>query len=275
MRRSRPIMYFMEIVMIAVAVIFFFPFYLVFVNSFKTIGDILRNSLDLPINPLFSNYADVWVRVKFPMVFMNSFTITAFSVIGIVLLSSMCAWRLVRHPTRINNILFFTFVAAMIIPFSAVMIPFVKVISTLNMNNSLHGIILMMIGFGTTISVFFYHGFIKSVPKEIEEAASIDGSNIFRLFWGIVFPLLNPITVTIMILNALWIWNEFLLPLLVLSDANLRTIPVAMYGFFSDYTTEWNYALAFLVLGMAPIIIFYFLLQKQIIQGVMAGSVKG
>jgi raffinose/stachyose/melibiose transport system permease protein len=162
----------------------------------------------------------------------------------------------------------------MVIPFQTVMIPLMKLGGALNITNSIPGLIMMYFGFGVPLSLFLYHGFVKTVPREIEESALIDGCSQFGVFWRIVFPLLKPITVTVVILNTLWIWNDFLLPLLVLQDPELRTIPLATSSFFAQYTKQWDMGLAALVLGITPVIIFFLFLQKHIIKGIASGSIK-
>jgi raffinose/stachyose/melibiose transport system permease protein len=265
----------LEIFMVMMAILFFYPLYLVVINSFKTAGNIFKDPLNLPVKYMFANYSKSWELIDFGLLMKNSLLITALSIIGIVIVSGMAAWRIARKPSKLNNFLFMTFVASMIIPFSAVMIPFVQVMKAINLLNSLHGIIIMYIGFGSTLGVFLYHGFIKSVPLEIEESADIDGASIHQLYWKIVFPLLMPITVTVLVLNALWIWNEFLVPLIVLYDNNLKTIPTGTFKFFGQFMSRWDLALPAIVLGCLPIIIFFLFLQRYVIQGVMAGSVKG
>lgn len=200
--------------------------------------------------------------------------IAVISNIGIVVISSMAAWKMVRTPGKFSKLLFVLIVSAMVIPFQTVMIPLMKLGGTLNLINSIPGIVIMYFGFGVPLSLFLYHGFVKTVPLEIEEAARIDGCSQFGVFWRIVFPLLKPITVTVVILNTLWIWNDYLLPLLVLQAPELRTIPLATSSFFAQYTKQWDMGLAALVLGIAPIIIFFLFLQKHIIKGIAAGSVK-
>jgi raffinose/stachyose/melibiose transport system permease protein len=156
------------------------------------------------------------------------------------------------------------------------MIPLMKVGGKLHLLNSHWGLVVMYLGFGSALSIFLYHGFIKSIPVELEEAAIIDGCSRFMVFWRVIFPLLKPITVTIVILNTLWIWNDFLLPSLILngSDDSLRTIPLSTFYFFSAYTKQWHLALAGLVLGVTPLLIFFFSAQKHIIKGITSGSIK-
>jgi raffinose/stachyose/melibiose transport system permease protein len=172
------------------------------------------------------------------------------------------------------------FVATMIIPFQTIMMPLMQVMGwvrdTLHipMLNTMGGLIYMNIGFGTSMAVFLYHGFVKSIPISLEEAATIDGCNKFKVFWKIVFPMLKPTTATVMILDVIWIWNDYLLPSLVLSSKTLRTIPLSTASFFGQFTIEWNLAMAGLMLTITPVIIFYLSAQKYIVKGVAAGAVK-
>ncbi|MGD6896807.1 carbohydrate ABC transporter permease [Bacillus infantis] len=264
----------LEIIGIILGLIFLIPFYFVAVNSVKSFAEILLDAAAFPKEVLFANYSKVWEIINFPRAFWNSLIITVLSNIGLVIISSMAAWKMVRTPGRFSKILFILFVSAMVIPFQTVMIPLMKLGGSLNMTNSIPGLIMMYFGFGVPLSLFLYHGFVKTVPREIEESALIDGCSQFGVFWRIVFPLLKPITVTVVILNTLWIWNDFLLPLLVLQDAELRTIPLATSSFFAQYTKQWDMGLAALVLGITPVIIFFLFLQKHIIKGIASGSIK-
>ncbi|HZH63045.1 MAG TPA: carbohydrate ABC transporter permease [Metabacillus sp.] len=264
----------LEIIAIMLALIFLVPFYFVLINSVKGFSEILIDAAALPKEILFSNYTKVWDILSFQDAFLNSLIITVFSIAGIVVISSMAAWKMVRTPGKLSKILFIFFVSAMVIPFQTVMIPLMKLGGTLGIMNSIPGIVIMYFGFGVSLSLFLYHGFVKTIPMEIEESARVDGCTQFGVFWRIVFPLLKPITVTVIILNTLWIWNDYLLPLLVLQDAELRTIPLATSSFFAQYTKQWDMGLAALVLGIAPIIVFFLFLQKHIIKGIAAGSIK-
>ncbi|KSU56700.1 sugar ABC transporter permease [[Bacillus] enclensis] len=264
----------LEIIGIVLGLIFLIPFYFVFINSVKPFAAILIDAAAWPEEFMFSNYAKVWEVINFPRAFWNSLIITVASNIGLVVISSMAAWKMVRTPGKFSKILFVIFVSAMVIPFQTVMIPLMKLGGALNLTNSIPGLIIMYFGFGVPLSLFLFHGFVKTVPVEIEESAMIDGCSQFGVFWRIVFPLLKPITVTVIILNTLWIWNDYLLPLLVLQDAELRTIPLAASSFFAQYTKQWDMGLAALVLGIAPIIVFFLFLQKHIIKGIASGSIK-
>ena len=161
----------------------------------------------------------------------------------------------------------------MIVPFQALMVPFVGFFGNLNMLNSRFWLMFFYVGFGVAMSTFLYHGFIKNIPVELDEAASIDGANSWRTFWRVIFPMLGPVTATVAIINGLWIWNDFLLPNLVLREES-RTLPLRTYVFYGQYTSDYGLAMAALVMSMIPIVIFYFILQRQIISGVSAGAVK-
>lgn len=274
MNRYTKITLILEIIGILLGIIFLIPFYFVLINSVKGFADILIDAAAWPKEFLFSNYQKVWEIINFPKAFWNSLIITVFSNIGLVVISSMAAWKMVRTPGKLSKILFIFFVAAMVIPFQTVMVPLMKIGGTLNLTNSIPGLVMMYFGFGVPLSLFLYHGFVKTVPVEIEESARIDGCSQFGVFWRIVFPLLKPITVTVVILNTLWIWNDYLLPLLVLQDPELRTIPLATSSFFAQYTKQWDMGLAALVLGISPVIIFFLFLQKHIIKGIASGSIK-
>lgn len=264
-----------EVLAILLALVFLVPFYFVLVNSVKSFSDLLLNSAGLPKQLVWTNYSRVWEIINYPKAFMNSLVITVLANLGIAVFSAMAAYRLVRRPTKLNNIIFAMFVAAMVIPFQSIMIPLVKVASTVGLSGSLAGLIVCYFGFGISLATFLVHGFVKSIPLEIEEAAIVDGCSPYGVFWRIVFPLLKPMTVTIVLLNSLWIWNDFLLPSLVLTSAELRTIPLATSSFFAQYTKQWDLALAGLVLGVAPIVVFFLAMQRHIIEGITAGSVKG
>lgn len=263
-----------EIFAIVLGLLFLVPFYYVVSNSLKPFAEILTNTSALPKVFQFENYVRAFEMLDFFNVFKNSLIITIASNVVLVIFCSMAAYMLVRTKKKISNIIFMTFVAAMIIPFQSIMIPLIKTAGNFGLLNSIWGLVIMYLGFGSGMTIFLYHGFIKGIPVELEEAAIIDGCTRFGVFWRIVFPLLKPITVTIVILNSLWIWNDFLLPSLVLQDPELRTIPLATFFFFGQYTKQWDLALAALVLGIIPLLIFFFSMQKHIIKGITSGSIK-
>lgn len=274
--RYRPRNFMLEIIAILMALVFLSPFYLVLSNSVKGLKDILIDAASLPQVFHWDNYTKVWKAIDFPQAFLNSLQITVLSVIFIVLFSSMAAYQIVRKPTRFNSFVFLLLVSAMIIPFQSLMLQLVRVTSILELRGELYGIVACYLGFGMPLSVFLFHGFIKTVPLELEEAARVDGSNPYGVFFRIVFPLLMPIIVTVIILNTLWIWNDYLLPVLVIGgNKDLTTLPVAVTKFFGQYTKKWDLALAGLVMAVTPILLFFLSLQRYIVEGVTTGSIKG
>ncbi|KIO64766.1 hypothetical protein B4064_1314 [Caldibacillus thermoamylovorans] len=269
-----------EILLLIVAIFYLSPIYIMLVNSFKNRQELYENVLALPKDFSFQYYIAAIEKMNFLNAFGNSLFITVVSVIFIVILSSMTAWMLARTNNRISKIIFMTFIATMLIPFQTIMMPLMQEMNWIMkttgipMLNTRGGLIFMNIGFNTSMAVFLYHGFIKSIPLSLEEAAMIDGASKFGIFWRIIFPMLKPITVTVMILNVISIWNDYLLPSLVLTQKELRTIPLSTFYFFGEFTIQWNQAMAGLVLTIIPVVFFYVFAQKYIIKGIAEGAVK-
>lgn len=261
-------------VLYALFVLYLSPFFLVLLNSFKSRREIVSNPFALPPAWSLNNFITAFQRMGFVPAFLNSLLITTCSVIGIAVFSSMTAYLFVRTDWRINKVMFFAMVASMLIPFQAIMIPLVRIYGSLSMLNTPWSLIYMYLGFGSSFAVFLYHGFIKSIPKELEEAAMIDGCSELQVFFKIVFPLLKSVTLSLIILDVLWIWNDFLLPSLVLISAQNRTLPLTTYYFHGTYTSDYGLLMAALMLTIIPVIIFYSLLQKHIIRGVVEGALK-
>lgn len=259
---------------------YLFPIYIVIVNSFKNRAELYEDMLALPSQLTAEYYLKAMEKMNFLRAFGNSFIVTFVSIAIIVVLASMTAWTLVRHDNLLSKILLMVFVSTMLIPFQTLMMPLMQVMGwardTLHipMLDTLGGLIYMNVGFGASMAVFLYHGFVKAIPISLEEAATIDGCNRLQVFWRIVFPMLKPTTVTVIILDVIWIWNDYLLPSLVISKKALRTIPLSTASFFGQFTIQWNLAMAGLTLTIIPVIIFYLLAQKHIIKGVAAGAVK-
>ncbi|WP_129724272.1 carbohydrate ABC transporter permease [Xylanivirga thermophila] len=275
MKKEGTISKWIKVIVLAILLfLYLVPFILVLINSFKPRSAIISNPLAVSSQWNFSNYVDAFKKMDYLHGFLNSFIVTAGSVILIAILSSMTAYLFVRYKWKFNKYMFFVMVASMIIPFQAIMIPLVQIYGSINMLNSKWVLIYMYIGFGTALAVFIYHGFIKSVPAELEEAAMIDGCNKYQTFFKIVFPLLKPITSTVIILDVLWIWNDFLLPSLVLTTQKQRTLPLSTYYFYGTYTVDYGLLMAGLMLTIIPVIVIYLFMQKYIINGVIQGSIK-
>lgn len=270
----------LSILILAFCLFYLFPIYIIIVNSFKNRAELYENILAFPGQFNFAYYTRAMEKMIFLKSFLNSFIVTSGSIIVIVVLASMTAWMLVRTDNALSKVLFNVFVATMLIPFQTLMMPLMQEMGWIRDNlhipmmDTLGGLIYMNIGFGASMAVFLYHGFIKSVPVSLEEAATIDGCNKLGVFWKIVFPMLKPTTATVIILDVIWIWNDYLLPSLILSSKENRTIPLSTASFFGQFTIQWNMAMAGLTLTIIPVIIFYLSSQKYIIKGVAAGAVK-
>ena len=254
------------------ALLWLSPFYLMIVNALKSKRDIFTDVLGLPSELVTENFVKAYIDLDFTKSLFNSLFITILSVAIIIIFSSMAGYALARNKSKLSGILLLAFVAAMLIPFQSVMIPLVSLFGKADMLNKT-GLIFMYLGFGCSLSIFLYHGAMTGISKSLDEAAIIDGANKFQVYWHIVFPLLKPISVTVGILNVIWIWNDYLLPSLILPDSS-ATIPLKMFLFFGQYTKQWHLALAGLTIAIIPVIVGYFFAQKQIIEGVSEGAVK-
>lgn len=267
----------LTVILIAVTAAFVLPVLIVLMNSFKTKFSISQTPFVFPDSDTFAGIENYTTGIKntgFPSAFGWSLFITVFSVLVIVVFTSMTAWFIVRVKNRFTSILYYLFVFSMIVPFQMVMFTMSKIANTLRLDNPL-GIIFIYLGFGAGLSVFMFSGFIKSVPLGIEEAATIDGCNPFQTFFMVVFPILKPTAVTVAILNTMWIWNDYLLPYLVIGS-DYKTIPIAIQYLKGGYgSIDMGAMMAMLVLAIIPVVIFYLTSQKYIIKGVAAGAVKG
>lgn len=262
--------------LLAGAVITLFPIYMGVLNSLKTEGDMMNNILAIPRQLEFGNYSDAFEKTNFLRSLGNTVVVAATGLVGIILFSSMAGYKLSRTPGRLSTFLFNLFVLSMLIPFHSIMISLNRISMKLAVQGSTVGLGLIYIGLGVSMAIFLYHGFVKSIPRDLDEAAVIDGCGELRLFTTIIFPLLLPITTTVAILNLLWMWNDFLLPLLMLTDADQYTLLLSTNMLFGQYgNNDWSAILSSLVLTMLPVVILYLLLQKYILNGIAEGAVKG
>ena len=270
---------------LALFAIFFFPFWMVLINSAKGPFEITNDPLGLPANwgDILGNIVKIWTspNIMYQSSFFSSIVITAGSLLLLNLLSAQAAWVLVRTHTRSSTLIFTAFVAAMVIPFQIVMFPLLSWFRTvtdltgIRLLRSFQGILLAYVGFGMSQSIFMFHGFIKSIPLELEEAATIDGCTRAEIFWRIVFPILKPIQATVLVLNGIWIWNDYLLPLLILGKGNaIMTIPLAISNFAGAYVKQWDLIMTAILMAMVPVVVFFLIAQKSIIKGMVAGSIK-
>lgn len=255
------------------ALIWLLPFYLIVVNSFKSKTEIFSNTLGFPKDFTFENYPEAFKELDFGLSFMNTLLITVVAVILISLVSSMAAYAIQRSENKFCKLFYFVFVAAMLVTFQSVMIPLVSIYGKAQMLNRF-GLIFMHVGFNVSMGVFMFAGALKAIPKSLDEAATIDGANRWQIFFKIIYPMLKPTAVTVALLNAILIWNDYLLPSLVINKPGMQTIPIKMFYFFGAYTKQWHLALAGLLIAIVPVIIFYFFMQKHIVKGVADGAVK-
>ncbi|MDI4650015.1 carbohydrate ABC transporter permease [Cohnella hashimotonis] len=265
-----------EVVMVLLSLVFLYPLFLAIFNSFKSFQEVMSDVIALPKHWTFDNYTYVWNFINYPRLFLNNTIITVLGLAGIVLVSSIAAYKLARTKSRLSGIVYFICIMPMLIPFQSIMLTVLKTARFLHLSDSTWGLGLLYWGFGAPLAVFIYHGFVKGIPKELDESAMIDGASGFGLFFRIIFPLLKSVTATIVIIDVMWIWNDFLLPLLMVNGSpTTKTLTLAAYTFVGQYTSDWQYAMTAMVMAVLPSIVVFMFLQKYIVKGVVAGAVKG
>lgn len=264
-----------EILMLIFCTIFFIPIYYLVVSTFKSQAEIVQKPLAFPSKFMLDNYRRALTTMDFPRNFTNSLIITVFSVVLIILFGSMAGYAIVRR--RDNRIMRFVgdyFLIGFMVPLQTTMIPLFTMMKKLNLINTFTGMIFLHSN-GCIFASFLYRGFINSLPKDLEEAADMDGAGVLRIFWQIVFPLLKPITTTLVIFNVMWIWNDFMLTYLFLSSTKKSTLIMQVYNGIGLYTNDWSIMMPALVLALLPMVIFYLLMQKNIFGGLISGALKG
>jgi raffinose/stachyose/melibiose transport system permease protein len=278
-------LFLLELLGFGLMIVFFIPLFLVIINASKDAAEIIRTPLSWPTDwsNLIKNITEIMTRnnIDYLAAFVNSFIITITSLILIGVLSAMAAWMLVRTKTKYSFVIFMFFLAGMVIPFQVVMLPLVRLLETLRQvtgipfKDTYYGVILAYIGFGTPLSVFMFHGFIKSIPIDIEEAAIIDGCTKPQVFFKIVLPILKPVFVTMLVLNGMWIWNDYLLPVLVIGlGGDVKTLPLSVASLAGFYDKEWALILTSVLMAALPVLILFLFAQKHIIKGMTSGAIK-
>lgn len=255
------------------ALLYLFPICIAVINSFKKTGEILASTIALPKALYLDNYRTVFTEVKFLQVFFNSVLITFLSIGLIIAVGALAGYAIARWRSRAANVFMLLFLSAMFVPFHTIMITLMQTASALHATGKFWGLILIYGALNCPIPIFLYRGFVRGLPIEMEESGVIDGCSRLQLMARIVFPLLKPISGTIAVINALWIWNDFLLPYLVL--AKPVTIPLSQMFFYGQYNQQWNLIMAGFVISTLPIVIFFLAMQKYIIKGLVAGAIKG
>ncbi|MDR1560500.1 MAG: carbohydrate ABC transporter permease [Clostridiales bacterium] len=263
------------IIMTVLAAIYVIPIYAIAVISVKTTKEVIFSPLSFPTSITLDNFSKAWKALNLSVVYRNSMLVALVSVGVRILLSAMSAFTLAKRPSRLNKLLYIFFLSGLMIPIYTVLVPLLRLIKNLGLINSHWGLIVVYIATGLPFAIFMLTGFVRSIPNEIIEASVVDGCSVYRLFWVIIFPLLKPAVTTLFILDFLGIWNDFLLPMLTLTQNSMKTVTVAMYSFYGEYGTRWEMTFAAYTLAIIPIVIVYMFLQKNIVNGIMLGAVKG
>lgn len=274
--RSKRYLHVIEVLLIATAVIWFIPIYYLIVTTFKTPQDATNHPLALPETWVFENYISAWNNMQYPRALGNTVFITACSVLLVVILGGMAGYALARTKTKLGNRVFLFFLCGLMVPFQMNIISLYKIVKTLHLMNSVFAVILVDVAINLPQAIFLSKEFVAStVPKELEEAADIDGLSVFGKFFKIVLPLMKPVMSTTIILVTLNVWNEFLTPLLFIQTRESDVILQEVSRNIGQFATDWTAMFPMLMLGVAPLMIFYIFMQKYIISGVAAGAVKG
>jgi raffinose/stachyose/melibiose transport system permease protein len=252
-----------------------FPLMMAFLNSFKTNRELLTSIMSWPATFSIENYVRTFASMHYLRSLANTITIAGAGVLMMIFFSALAGWKICRTPTRLSRVLLGLFIFSMLVPFSSIMIPLYRISLLLGIKNKLLGLSLIYAGLGVSMAIFLYHGFVKGIPAELEEAAEIDGCGEMRKFVAIILPLLKPITATVCITNVLWMWNDFLLPLIIISDNKKYTLLLSTNTLFGQYSNDWTGILSALVMAALPVIIFYGFFQKWILKGISEGALKG
>lgn len=263
------------LVTVILAVIFFFPIFFNIMSAFKSNAEIMRDAVALPTSLYLESFKYLLTETNYPQAIANSLILTALSIVFQVLFIPMAGYAIQRRNARWTRLVFLYFLAGMMIPFQAYMIPLFKELKMLGLYGSLAGPIMIYIAGSVGFGSLLYSSFVKGIPAEIEEAAEIDGCSKVRIFWNIVFPLLGPVTASMVVLNGLGIWNDFLLPMLVLPSGEPKTMVVEIYRYIGEFSSRWDMIFAGTTMSVVPVLIAFIFLQKYFVKGIAAGATKG
>jgi raffinose/stachyose/melibiose transport system permease protein len=273
-RRAYRVNWWLTALMAVLALTVLAPLYFTLATALKTPADLAASPWGLPTDPVWSNFSEAWRLTDFPRTALNSALITVGAVILALLTNSMVAYAISRNMKRkLFKGMFFYFISALFVPFPIIMLPMIKWAAFLHMDNRF-GLILLYVVYGLAITIFLYVGYLRSIPQEIEEAAYVDGASVWTTFWKVIFPLLAPINATVGIITCVWAWNDFMLPLVILSHPDDRTLPLAQYVFQGQFTTNYTVGFASYLMALAPMLIVYLFAQRWVISGVTRGSIK-
>ncbi len=264
------------VILTIAALIYIYPVFLMFMSTFKSFGEVVVDAIALPKKPTLENITYVVNKIKYGSLFLNNMEITLIGIAGIVAFSSIAAYILDRNKGKLSAVIYTIIITPMLIPFQTIMITLLKAMNVIHLDQSKVGLGVQYWGFGIPMATFIFYNFMKTIPKEIDESAHIDGASTLRTYLSVIFPLLKPVTVTVIVLDVMWIWNDFLLPLLMVNSSNkTKTLVLASYTFIGQMNTKWQYAMTAMTLTVIPSIIAFIFLQKYIVEGVVAGAVKG
>ena len=274
MRYAGRVITFSGLLMIVAVILF--PFYLVIINSLKTYQEIVANVVSLPTGFSIENFTEAFERMNYPVAFINTLLVTVTGTAGIVFLASLAGYQIARNHGKASKAIFFLLIIPMMIPFQSFMLSLVGVSSTLGIYESKWGLSVIYWACGVPMAVFLYRGFIIGIPKELDEAAVIDGCNAFQTFLKVIFPILKPVNATVTVINAMWLWNDFLLPRLIIGfNSNDFTLQLQAVQFRGMYKMEWQFIMAGFLLTLIPALVIFLIFQKQIVKGMVTGAVKG
>jgi len=275
-QKSRRDLAVMAAAVTAAGAVYIYPVFLMLINSLKPFGEVVSSAISLPKQWAPENYAYVFTKMSYAKLFFNTLLITVVGIVGIVFFASLTAYILQRRKNRYTGFARLFIIVPMLIPFQTIMITLLKTMNVLSLSGSRFGLGVQYWGFGIPMAAFIYFNFMSTIPKELDESSYIDGAGTFRTFRQIIFPLLQSVTATVVVLDVMWMWNDFLLPLLMVNRNNdVRTLVLQAYSFVGQFNTEWHYAMTAMVLTVLPSVIFFVVFQKNIIAGVVAGAVKG
>lgn len=265
-----------SVFLLLLVLLYLSPLGMMLLNAFKSYSEIMTNVLSAPEKITFKNFAVVFSDMNYPKVFLNTIFVTLLGVAGIVFFGSMAGYKMARVKNRYSRISFLYCIMPMMVPFQSFMITLVVIARHLGLTNSLPGLGIIYWGLGCPMAIFLYQGFTKTIPYELEEAAIVEGCTGFPLFFTVVFPLLKSVSASVIVVNAMWIWNDFLLPLLIIGGSrSAKTLQLAAYSFMGQYKSEWQNIMAAAILIIIPALVIYVIFQKHIIKGLVAGAVKG
>lgn len=266
----------LTVVILILALIYVYPIFLMCINAVKPFGEVVVDVIRLPSKVEWGNISYVMEKMQYGKLFLNNVEITLIGIAGIVVFSSLTAYILDRKRNRYTKFAKTMITMPMLIPFQTIMISLLKVMTTINFSGSKVGLGVQYWGFGIPMATFIFYNFMETIPREIDESAYIDGADTFKTFCLVIFPLLKSVTFTVIVIDVMWIWNDFLLPLLMVNSSNdTKTLVLAAYSFVGQFNTQWHYAMASMALAILPSAVIFILLQKYIVEGVVAGAVKG